>query len=81
MVFKAHINIMPRPEILDPQGKATQSGLKNLGFQGVDALRVGRRIEMEMEAESKEDAITKVTEACRKLLANTVTEVFSVEVV
>lgn len=81
MRFKANINIMPRPTLLDPQGKATLSGLKNLGFSSIDSLRVGRRIELEIEAESKADAEAKVNEGCRKLLANMITEVFHFEVV
>lgn len=81
MTFTANINIMPRPEILDPQGKATLHGLKNLGFEGMEALRVGRRVEVQIEAADKAAAELAVKEACRKLLANTVTEVFSFEIV
>ncbi len=80
MQFKAVVHIMPRPEILDPQGKATLNGLKNLGFQNVENVRVGRRVELEIEAGSKEEAETKIQEASRKLLANSVTEVFRFEV-
>lgn len=81
MTFTANINIMPRPEILDPQGKATLHGLKNLGFEGMDELRVGRRVELQIEAADKTAAEVAVKEACRKLLANTVTEVFSFEII
>ncbi|MBX7240564.1 MAG: phosphoribosylformylglycinamidine synthase subunit PurS [Bacteroidia bacterium] len=80
MQFKAVVHIMPRPEILDPQGKATLNGLKNLGFQNVESVRVGRRVELAIEADSKEEAEAKVQEASRKLLANSVTEVFRFEV-
>lgn len=78
MTFKAIVNIMPRPEILDPQGKATQSGLKNLGYETTN-VRVGRRVEMEVEADTHEIANEKVQEACKKLLANTITEVYQYE--
>ncbi|MFN0202979.1 MAG: phosphoribosylformylglycinamidine synthase subunit PurS [Bacteroidia bacterium] len=81
MKFKAQINIMPRPEILDPQGKATQHGLKNLGFNNVEGLRVGRRIELTLEAADQSAAEAEIQTACKKLLANTITEVFSFEVV
>ncbi len=80
MQFKAIVHIMPRPEILDPQGKATQNGLRNLGFGNVENVRVGRRVELEIEAATQEEAEAKVREASRKLLANTVTEVFHFEV-
>ena len=70
MKFQANIHIMPRPELLDPQGKATQHGLKNMGFDTVANLRVGKRISLEIEAKTKKDAEAKVDEACKKLLAN-----------
>jgi phosphoribosylformylglycinamidine synthase subunit PurS len=81
MKFQANIHIMPRPELLDPQGKATQHGLKNLGFDTVANLRVGKRISMEIEAKTKKDAETKVDEACQKLLANTIMESYEFELV
>ncbi len=78
--YTARIDIMPRPEILDPQGKATLRGLKNLGFEGMDEVKIGRRIELQVKAADKAAAEIIVKEACRKLLANTVTEVFSFEI-
>ncbi|WNJ16209.1 phosphoribosylformylglycinamidine synthase subunit PurS [Pontibacter sp. G13] len=80
MKFKATIQIMPREEILDPQGKATQLGLHNLGFDGMDAVRIGRRVELVVDADSEEAASATVQEACKKLLANTVIEQFEFEV-
>ncbi len=74
--FKATIEIMPRQEILDPQGKATLLGLKNLGFDHFDRVRVGKRIELEIEAENQQGAEASAEEACKKLLANTVIEQF-----
>lgn len=71
---------MPRKEILDPQGKATLLGLHNLGFKAVDQVRVGKRIELELEAENKEGAKASVEEACKKLLVNTIIEQFEFEV-
>lgn len=81
MKFKATIEIMPREEILDPQGKATLQGLHNLGYQHFDHVRIGKRIEMEVEAADAATAQSVVAEACKKLLANTVIEQFSFEVV
>jgi phosphoribosylformylglycinamidine synthase PurS subunit len=74
--FAAIIHIMPRPEILDPQGKATVLGLHNLGFDQIDEVRIGKRIELVVEASSKEVAVEQVESACKKLLANTVIETY-----
>ncbi|MCB9231763.1 MAG: phosphoribosylformylglycinamidine synthase subunit PurS [Bacteroidia bacterium] len=81
MKFLAKINIMPREELLDPQGKATILGLNNLGFQGVENLRVGKRIHLQLEAASSDEASAKVQEACNKLLHNPIMEVFEFELV
>jgi phosphoribosylformylglycinamidine synthase len=70
---------MPREEILDPQGKATLSGLKNMGFTQMDHVRIGKRIELEIEAADSKSATVAVNEACRKLLANTVIETYDFE--
>lgn len=80
MKFKANINVMPRPELLDPQGKATAHGLKNLGFADVSSVRIGKRIHLEIEAADKKEAESKVKEACEKLLANLIMESYEVEV-
>ena len=74
MKFRATINIMPRPELLDPQGKATTLGLQNLGFDSMDDLRIGKRIALTIEANTKTEAESKVDEACKKLLANLIME-------
>lgn len=79
MKFRAHINIMPRPELLDPQGKATILGLKNLGIEDIGELRIGKCIHMDVEASSKEDAESKVDDACKKLLANLIMESYEFE--
>ena len=74
MKFKATVAIMPRPEILDPQGKAILLGMENLGFEQFSQVRVGRRIELELEAADEAEAQKTMEEACRKLLANPVIE-------
>ena len=81
MKFQANITVMPRPELLDPQGKATQHGLKNLGFDSIGNLRVGKCISLEIEAKTKKDAEAKVDEACKKLLANLIMESYAFELV
>ena len=79
MKFKATIHIMPRPEILDPQGKATLHGLHNLGFGQVEQVRIGKQIEVTVEADDAEAAKSSLDEACRKLLANPVIEQYRFE--
>jgi phosphoribosylformylglycinamidine synthase subunit PurS len=74
MKFRAEIDIMPLKALLDPQGKAVTSGLKNLGLNEVNNVRIGKHISMEIEAESKEAASQKTEEACKKLLANQIME-------
>jgi phosphoribosylformylglycinamidine synthase len=81
MKFQASIDVMPHKVILDPQGKAVLSGLKNLGLSMMDNVRVGKHIMLEVEADSKAEAEEKTTEACDKLLANKIMEYYEFEVV
>ena len=73
--YLAHVNVMLRPVINDPQGLAVRDGLHSLGFEGVTAVRVGKRIDITVDAPSAE-----VAEMCRQLLANPVIEDFEVGV-
>lgn len=77
MNFRAEINVMPHPELLDPQGKAVAHGLHNLGFTGIGEVRVGRHITLYVEANSEQEAQHIVGDACKKLLANAIMEGFS----
>ncbi len=79
-MFKANVVITLRPSILDPQGKVTKGTLDSLGFSGVERVRMGKFIEMWVEAESEEAALQTAQEACRRVLANTVMEDFRVEI-
>ncbi|MBL7691899.1 MAG: phosphoribosylformylglycinamidine synthase subunit PurS [Flavipsychrobacter sp.] len=81
MKYTAHINIMPLKELLDPQGKAVNNSLHNLGLTGVHDVRIGKHILMTMEAATKEAAENMTREACKKLLANQVMESFDFTVV
>lgn len=76
MKFKAQINIMPHQALLDPQGKAVTASMANVGLPQIDNVRIGKHIHLEVDATSKEDAEQKVEEACKKLLANVITETF-----
>ena len=66
---------MPKPEILDPQGKAVTGALYRLGFDGV-SVRQGKRFELEVEGELTDDRLAEVHKAAETLLANTVIETF-----
>ncbi|ASZ14676.1 phosphoribosylformylglycinamidine synthase subunit PurS [Chitinophaga pendula] len=80
MTFTAHINVMPLKELLDPQGKAVMSGLKNLGLNQINDVRIGKHITLHIEANTKEDALQIAETACQKLLANQVMESFEVNI-
>jgi phosphoribosylformylglycinamidine synthase len=70
MKFKAEIDIMPLKELLDPQGKAVTSSMKNIGLPQISNVRIGKHISLELEADTKDNAIKIVDIACQKLLAN-----------
>ena len=74
MRFKAEIDVMPLDALLDPQGKAVTNSMKSIGLPEIDGVRIGRHIRLFVEAASKEEATTKVDEACKKLLANQIME-------
>ena len=76
MKYTAHINIMPHKELLDPQGKAVNNSLHNLGLTQVQDVRIGKHITVSLDAADKSTAEQLVNEACKKLLANAVMESF-----
>jgi phosphoribosylformylglycinamidine synthase len=78
MSYTVEIKVMPLKELLDPQGKAVLGGLSNLGLSGVDDVRVGKNIRMQINASSAENAEAIAKEAAQKLLSNPVMEYFEV---
>jgi phosphoribosylformylglycinamidine synthase len=80
MQYTAHINIMPLKELLDPQGKAVNSSLHNLGLSQIQNVRVGKHITLAVEAKDKAEAEAMVGDACKKLLANQVMESFDISI-
>ena len=76
--YHAEIKIRLRPSILDPKGKATGHALENLGFEGIEQVRIGKLIDLTLEAADRDDAESQATQACNKLLANEVMEDFEV---
>ena len=77
MKFQAEIDVMPKKEILDPQGKAVSGSMKNLGLSEIQNIRIGKHISLEIEAATEEAANAKVDEACKNLLANLIMESYS----
>ncbi|MGD9935618.1 MAG: phosphoribosylformylglycinamidine synthase subunit PurS [Dehalococcoidia bacterium] len=78
--FQARINVMLKPLVNDPQGLAVRDGLHTLGFEGVSAVRVGKRIEVTLEASDAGAAEAAIRSMCEQLLANPVIEDFRFEV-
>lgn len=79
MTQRVHIRIIPRAGLLDPQGQAVEHALGALGFSGVGEVRIGKAIELLIEAESPTAAKAIVQRMCEQLLANPVTEDFVIE--
>ena len=80
MTYTVQVKVMPLKELLDPQGKAVMGGLKNLGLEGVEDVRIGKNITLQVNADSAEQAKEMAEEASKKLLANPVMEYFEVSV-
>ena len=80
-MYKAQINVSLRRSILDPQGKATHHALSQLGFDDINYVRIGKSIEIQIEADTEAAAELIARNACEKLLANPVTEDFEIEIV
>jgi phosphoribosylformylglycinamidine synthase PurS subunit len=78
--LKARIHITLKNGVLDPQGKAIHHSLEGLGFDGVNDVRQGKFIELELADGDIKAARAKVAEMCEQLLANTVIENYSVEI-
>lgn len=81
MKYIAEIDVMPLKALLDPQGKAVTNRMKNIGFHDVNNVRIGKHITLEIEADSKDLAAEKVTEACKKILTNPIIESFEFKVI
>ncbi|MEE8336774.1 MAG: phosphoribosylformylglycinamidine synthase subunit PurS [Dehalococcoidia bacterium] len=78
--YLARIDVMLKALVNDPQGLTVLDGLKTLGFESVDRVRIGKRIELTVEAASEQAARQAVTEMCDRLLANPVIEDFTFEI-
>lgn len=74
------VDVMPKPEILDPQGKAVAGALPRLGFTGITEVRQGKRFELEVEGEMTPERWSEVHDIAEKLLSNPVIEDYEVYV-
>jgi phosphoribosylformylglycinamidine synthase PurS subunit len=78
--FQAEIDVMPKKEILDPQGKAVTGSMKNLGLAEIQNIRIGKHISLQIDADSAEIAHEKVELACKNLLANLIMESYTFKI-
>ncbi|HYO39270.1 MAG TPA: phosphoribosylformylglycinamidine synthase subunit PurS [Nocardioidaceae bacterium] len=74
------VDVMLKPEILDPQGKAVHGALPRLGVEGVSGVRQGKRFELEVEGELTEERLAQLHDIAERLLSNPVIEDFEVRV-
>ncbi len=80
MNFLAEIKIMPLKELLDPQGKAVMGGLSNLGLKNIEDVRIGKHIQLNIEANDAAEAKKIAEEASKKLLTNPVMEEYTIQI-
>ena len=80
MNFVAEIKVMPLKELLDPQGKAVMGGLSNLGIKSIGDVRIGKHIQLQIDATNEEAAKNIAGEAAKKLLANPVMEEYTISI-
>jgi phosphoribosylformylglycinamidine synthase len=79
-VARVVVDVMPKPEILDPQGKAVHGALPRLGFDGVVDVRQGKRFELEIDGEATEERLAEVRRMAETLLSNPVIEDYRISV-
>lgn len=80
MTFNANVRVFLKEGVLDTQGKAVEKSLHHLGYKGLKEVRVGRYIQLVLEAEDHEEALNKVDGMCRDLLVNGIIEDYTAEV-
>jgi phosphoribosylformylglycinamidine synthase PurS subunit len=77
--FRFAINVTPKPGILDPQGRAVEGSLSHLGIDGVSEVRVGRRVELTVDADDQPTALATADRLASDLLSNPLIEAYAVE--
>ena len=79
--MKIYVKIMPKEGVLDPQGKAIENSLKQLGFANVQEARQGKIVELNLDIKNEEDALALTREMSERLLANMVIEDFEISII
>ncbi len=79
--FRFAVNVTPKPGILDPQGRAVEQSLPHLGIAGVHGVRVGRRVELTVEAADESEAGARVGRLAAELLSNPLIEAYAIEII
>lgn len=77
--MRARVSVFPRPEILDPQGKAITEGLHRIGFSEVAEVRAGKSFEIEIDVDDEGAALRRLEEMCERLLVNPIMEDYTLE--
>ena len=77
MAYKAEIDVMPLKELLHPKGKAVAGNMKNIDLNSIQDVRIGKHIQLHIEADSDAQAKQIAEEACKKLLANPIMESYT----
>ena len=77
--FRFAVNVTPKPGILDPQGRAVEGSLGHLGIEGVSAVRIGRRVELTVDAADEASARSVVERLASELLSNPLIEAYAIE--
>ena len=80
MIFQAEVLITPREGVLDTQGKAVEKTLTQLGYKGLDEVRVGKIVKMKLEADTEQEAVKSLESMCSDLLCNDLIETFNISV-
>lgn len=80
-IWNLEVIVMPKAGVNDPQGDAVRSGLHSLGFDSTKSVRIGKRIRLELQASSEEDALSLGRDMCDQLLANPVIEEYEIRVI
>ena len=78
--MKARVVVTLKGGVLDPQGKAIEGALKSLSIDGVTAVRQGKVFDIEIEGDDRDGARKTLSEACERLLANTIVEKYAIEI-
>jgi phosphoribosylformylglycinamidine synthase PurS subunit len=80
MGMKAKIIITPKKAVLDPQGKTVQNALEHMGYRGIQAVHVGKYVEVELNGGDREAVRQQLDEACHRFLSNPVIEDYKLEI-